>query len=517
MKIREVLRMLAEGRSQREIASSVGCARSTLQECLKRAKAAGLTWPLPDTVDEAALLARLYPTKIPEVLTPERPKPDFASVLRELSRKHVTRKQLWREYRSQHPDGLKYTAFCVQYRAWRRSMGAGATLKIDHAPGDKLSVDYSGDPAYFVDRHTGERIAAQLFVAAWNFSHKIFACATRTQTTQDWLTAHADALEYFGCCPKAIVPDNTKTAVIKACRYDPDLNRAYVDFAEHYRCAIVPARPLKPRDKGGVEGAVLIAQRRVLAALRDQVFFSLADLNAAIRTIIEQINAEPFQKREGCRNTLFEQYERPAALPLPAHRYEYGRWYKVVVHPDYHVQLDKGFYSVPHSLIGQKVRARAKARVVEIFHAGKAVASHVRVERPWQRRTVPAHRPPEHQAYLALGFDKLMERAQKIGLSTAGVLEKQLLSKRHLDEVIRGALGILRLAEDFSDRALEQACELALQLGTHSYSAVRDLLKAQGAKGARRPARSLKPATADLLHENLRGAEYFTISNKTKH
>jgi len=515
MKIREVLRLQSEGRTQREIAASVGSARSTVQECLKRVRAAGLAWPLPEELDEAALQARLYPARTPPPEKAERAKPDFEAVMRELARKHVTRRQLWREYRTHHPEGLKYTAFCVQLRTWRKTLGAQATLTLEHRPGDKLGVDFSGDPAYYVDRATGERIAAPLFVAAWNFSHKIFACATASQSAPDWLTAHADAFEFYGCCPAAVVPDNTKTAVIRACRYDPDLNRAYTDLAEHYSVAVLPARVRRPRDKGGVETGVLMAQRRVLAALRDQVFFSLAELNAAIRTIVEEINAEPFQKREGNRNELFETLERPAAQALPPRRYEYGKWSAVLVHPDYHVQVDKGFYSVPYRLIGQQVQARAQARIVELFQHGKLIAAHPRVERPWQRRTIEAHRPPEHQAYLTLGFDQLMERAQRIGIHTAAVLAKQALSKKHLDEVLRGALGIVRLAEDFSPRALEQACGAALQLGTFSYRAVRDLLVAQGRKSPRRGARVNTPATADLFHENLRGAEYF--ANKTKH
>jgi hypothetical protein len=259
----------------------------------------------------------------------------------------------------------------------------------------------------------------------------------------------------------------------------------------------------------------LIAQRRILAALRDAVFFTLAELNAAIRKILEEINAEPFQKREGSRNALFEREERPVARALPARRYEYGKWSTVLVHPDYHVQVDKGFYSTPYALIGQPVQARLGARIVEIFQHGKVIAVHPRTDRLWQRRTLPAHRPPEHQAYLALGFDQLLDRAQRIGIHTAGILAKQALSKKHLDETLRGALGIVRLAEDFSPRALEHACGVALQLGTFSYRAVRNLLVAGARKSPRGGARTPAPATADLFHENVRGAGYF--SSKTKH
>lgn len=510
VKIREVLRLQAEGHTQRKIAVSVNCSRSTVQECLQRARTVGIGWPLPEDLDEVALQAKLYPSKAKAVLMPE---PDFDRVLRELARPHVTRRQLWKEYRAQNPNGLKYTAFCVHFRRWRKSLGAEATLTLEHVPGDKLLVDYSGDPAHFVDRETGEIIDAQLFVAVWAFSSKMYSEATKSQDTKDWLEAHVNALEAFGCAPAAVVPDNCKTAVIKVCRYDPLKNREYCDFAERYCLAILPARAKKPRDKAGVEGGVLIAQRRILGALRDQVFFSLAELNVAIKSIVADINAEPFQKREGSRNSLFEQYERPAAQALPKRRYQYAEWHDGVrVYPDYHVQVLKGYYSVPYILIGQKMDVRVGPRMVEIFQRGKQIAAHIRVERPWQRRTIAAHRPAEHQAYLALGIDKLMEQAARIGPNTVAVLNKHMLAKRHLDETIRGSRGILRLALDFSYAALEAACGAALQLEIYNYHAVRDLLR-QGVHSV--PARHLSPSTtAGLQHENVRGAAFYA-SKKT--
>jgi transposase len=507
VKIREVLRLQAEGLKQRQIAASVNCSRSTVQECLQRARNAGVGWPLPEDLDELALQTRLYPSKAKAVQA-MRPELDFDRVLRELGRKHVTRRQLWKEYLAHHPNGLKYTAFCVNFRRWRKTLGAEATMTLEHVPGDKLLVDYSGDPAQFVDRHTGEIIPAPLFLSVWAFSSKIYSEATKTQNKKDWLEAHVNALEDFGCAPAAFVPDNCKTAVIKACQYDPQKNREYMDLAERYGAAILPTRIKKPRDKAGVEGGVLIAQRRVLGALRDQVFFSLADLNVAIKSIVAEINAEPFQKREGTRNSLFEQYDRPAARALPKRRYQYAEWHDdLLVHPDYHVQCDKGYYSVPYIRIGQSMDVRMGPRLVEIFQHGLPIATHIRVERPWRRRTLPAHRPPQHQAYLALGIDKLMARAAAIGPNTVAVLTKQALSKRHLDETINGTLGILRLAQDFSYQALEKACEAALRLEIYSYHAVRDLLR-QGVHTV--PARHLNPPpTAGLKHDNVRGAAYY--------
>jgi transposase len=511
--IREVLRLKAEGFTDRAVAQSVGCARSTVQECLRRARVAGLAWPLPEALDEAALLGRLYPQAAPKAHIEAVPEPDFAEVARELTRKHVTRRQLWREYRAGYPKGLGYTAFCVHYRRWRATIGAQVTLALDHEPGEQLFVDYSGDPGYITDAGTGERRPVQLFVAAWGFSHYLYAEATPTQNTDDWLRAHVNALQRFGCVPGAIVPDNTSTAVRRALRYDPEFNPEYREFAEHYSVAVLPARVRKPRDKAKVESAVLIAQRRILAALRDAVFFSLAELNAAIARIVAQINAEPFQKREGTREDLFERYDRPAARALPERAYEYGQWRKALVHRDHHIEVARGYYSVHYSLIGERVEARLSAHTVEIFRYGKLIAAHTRVERPYQRRTIEAHRPPEHRAYLALGFDQLLEQATRIGPRTASLLTKQALNKKHLGETIRNAQGILRLAQDFSPAALEQAAEAALQLGVFNYRALRDLLR-QGSTTAPTQAGATSAANAvnsslPTDHENVRGAKYF--------
>lgn len=521
-KIREILRLRAEGFTDEEVARSVGCARSTVQECLRRARAAGIGWPPPVELDEAALSARLYPRRVAPVRPPRAiAEPDFAYIARELTRKHVTRRQLWREYHAAYPQGLKYTAFCVHFQRWRATAGADVTLAQEHVPGEHLFVDYGGDPAYVTDRQTGEKRPVWLFVAAWGFSHLLYVEATATQKSADWLTAHVNALETFGCAPQALVPDNTQTAVRRALRYEPELHPEYRDLAEHYSIAVLPARVRRPRDKAKVETAVLIAQRRVLAALRDAVFFSLADLNAAIRAIVDEINAEPFQKREGTRRELFERHERAAAQALPPRRYEYAKWHSSLVHRDHHIEVARGYYSVHYSLIGQRVDVRMGAHMVEIFQHGALIAVHARVERPYQRRTIAAHRPPEHRAYLALGFEQLLDQAQKIGPHTAAVLARQALNKRHLGETLRGAQGILRLAQDFTPQALEQAAGQAVALGVFNYRAVRDLLQqasaaspaAPRASGGGAPQAASTTATAEAastpVHVNVRGAKYF--------
>jgi transposase len=507
-KIREILRLRAEGYSEREIAGSVASARSSVQICLWRAEQAGIGWPVPPEMDDAALDALLYPRRPPGIEV--HPAPDFAWIERELKRKHVTRRQLWREYLAQHPEGLKYTSFCVKYRSWRQARNV--TLSLTHIPGDRLFVDYAGDPACFTDPMTGAVQKAWLFVAVWPYSARLYAEATRTQSSPDWLGAHVRALEAFNGAPRALVPDNCSTAVKKALRYDPQFNRSYAEFAEHYSLAVLPARVRKPRDKAAVENAVLIAERRVLGALRDRQFFSLAELNTAINQIVVEINNEPFQKREGSRHSVFESEERPMTRTLPARRYEFAEWkIGAKVHPDHHIEVSRAYYSVHYKLIGQRVDARLSAHMVEIFLRGQNIATHVRATRRYQRQTIEAHRPPAHQAYLALGIEALLGRAERVGAATREILERQLRHKRHPGEVIREALGILRLGQDFSPERLEHTASLALEHGLYSYRAVNELIQ----RPVQSPHDSVRSPQLGM-HPNVRGADYFQQPRKEK-
>jgi transposase len=323
-KIREVLRLKLEARlSERQIASAVSVVRSTVQECLRRSGEAGLSWPLPAELDDVALEALLYPV---ERVAPSFPRPDFAHIQSELKRKGVTRMLLWQEYRTAHPNGCEYSAFCDHYRAWASTQDA--VLRHTHTPGDKLFVDYAGMTAQIVDQQTGEIQEAQIFVAVLGHSSYTYAEATWTQAAPDWIGAHVRAFGFFGGTPAAVVPDNLKPGVRKPDRYDPDINPAYQEFARHYGLAILPARVRKPRDKAAVEGGVLLVERWILARLRDATFFSLAALNQVLRTLIAELNAKPFQKREGSRASVFATTERPALRPLPGSAYEYATWKK---------------------------------------------------------------------------------------------------------------------------------------------------------------------------------------------
>jgi transposase len=497
-KLREIARLRFEaGRTLQEIASAVGVARSTVQLTLQRLTSVGLSWPWPAEEDEAAWEARLFAPTAES--TPAAPLPDFAAMRVELGRKGVTRRLLWREYRDRHPQGLAYSQFCEQYRRWRGTQDL--VLRQEVAPGDKLFVDYAGLTMPIVDPATGEVRPAQIFVAALGHSGYTFAEATSTQALADWLGSHRRALEHVGGVPAAVVPDNLKAAVTRAHRYDPDLNPSYQDLAAHYGFAVLPARVATPRDKAIVESAVLVIERQVLAPLRDRVFFSLAELNDAMRPLLAALNAQPFQKREDSRRIVFDTIERAALRPLPAQPYEHAAWKKAKVHLDYHVEFERRYYSVPHALVGKTVDLRITERAVEVLHRGQRVAAHLRGTRKGQFTTDEAHRPAGHRAVIDLSHERLLRRAETIGEATAAVIRAQVERRKHRDETLRASQGILRLAQDFSPEALERACTRALLHKTPSYRALVTLLKTPAPPHA-------APAPA-VTHDNLRGPGYY--------
>lgn len=497
-KIREVLRLKAAGVSERRIAAAVGVVRSTVQECLRRAREAGVSWPLAEELDDRGLEERLYPrSPLPPAAT--RPAPDFAHIHAELSRPGVTRLLLWQEYKAAHPDGWQYTVFCERYRRWLATQEL--VLRQNHPPGEKLFVDYAGQTVPVVDRYTGELQPAQIFVAVLGCSNYTYAEATFSQKLPDWLGAHVRALDYLGGAPAAIVVDNLRSAVKRAHRYEPTLNPSYQDFAEHYGVAILPARVRKPRDKAKVEAGVLVVERWILARLRNRTFFSLGELNAAITELLEQLNTRPFKKLEGCRRSRFLELDQPALRPLPPQRYEFGEWRRAKVHPDYHVEVKRAYYSVPYRLIGQRVDVRLTAAAVEIFHHGKLVAAHPKLAIRGRRSTRDGDRPPRHVAVIEQSLSRVFERAAAVGPATVEVLRRQAGRRMHPEETLRSAQGILRLGQDFTPEQLEHACKRALVLHSYSYRAIRALIET--------PASPAPAPALGLAHDNVRGPEYF--------
>lgn len=500
-KIRELLRLHAAGHSQRTIARSVGIGQSTVGDCLQRARLAGITWP--SGLDDAALDRALYPPPPPRGSI-ERPVPDWAEVHCELRRKGVTLFLLWEEYKAAHPEGYQYSWFCHTYRAWAGKVDV--VMRQQHRAGEKLFVDYAGQSMDVIDRVTGEVREVQLFVAVLGASNYTFAEATWTQSLSDWIGSHERAFRYLGGVSEIVVPDNLKAGVDRAHRYEPDINRTYADMAEHYGVAVIPARVAKPRDKAKAEVGVQVVERWILARLRNQTFFSLAELNRAIAGLLEHLNARPFKKLPGSRRELFEQLDRPALRPLAATRYEFALWKKARVHIDYHIAVERHYYSVPYQLVKCEVEIRLTANIVEVLYRGQRVASHRRSYKSGGFTTLPEHMPRAHRAYAAWTPQRLVRWAEKTGPATAALIHAILAARAHPQQGFRSCLGIMRLGKTYGDDRLEAACRRALVLGAHGYKHIESILK----KGLdRQPLPATQQPALPIDHDNVRGPDYY--------
>jgi transposase len=502
-KIREVLRLRSEaGLSQRAIAGSCRLGRSTVRDYLLRAQAAGLSWPLPDGLDDEELERRLFP--LPRASAERRPTPDWSTVHRELRRKGVTLALLWQDYRADHPDGYQYSQFCDLYRRWARA--ADPVLRQRYLAGERLFVDYAGQTVPVTDRRTGEVREAQIFVAVSGASNYTYAEATWTQGLPDWISSHRRCFEFMGGVHALVIPDNVKSGVTSPCFYDPDLNRTYQDLAEHYGTAVLPARIRRPRDKAKVETGVQGVERWILARLRNRRFFSLAELNQAIWELLAEYNRRPFQKLPGCRASLFEELERPALRPLPERPYEYGEWSKARVNIDYHIAVARHYYSVPYQLVHQQVDVRLTQTTVEILHRGRRVFSHVRSFVVGGYTTIPEHMPPHHRARVEWNPDRLIRWAQQTGPATAAVVEQIMSSRRHPEQGYRACLGILRLGKGCGSERLEAACRRALAINAVGYRSIDSILK-HGLDA--QPLLETPPPISPITHAHIRGADYY--------
>ena len=501
-KIREVLRLNSLGLSGRQIAASLRIGRATVGDYLGRAKAAKLSWPLPEALDDGELQKRLF--VFHEDQRRGRPLPDWSYIHTELRRKHVTLMLLWQEYKAEHPDGYQYSQFCDLYRRWAGKLSVW--MRQEHRGGEKLFVDYSGDGIPWTDLKTGQRHQAQLFVAVLGASSLTYAEVTHTQKLRDWISAQVHALEYFEGVPAAIVPDQTRTAVKEICRYDPATNPSYAEFARHYGTCIFPARPRKPRDKAKVEAGVLVAQRWIIAALRDRLFHSLDEINEAVWECLEKINEREMRKLGRSRRELYLQLDKPNLRPLPPTRFEFADWkVKARVNLDYHVVFERNYYSVPYQYAHQHVDIRATSTIIEVFLSQKRVSSHVRLWGKHLYSTKKEHMPRAHQQHAQWKPSRLIRWAQTVGPSTAKLVEVIMQERPHPEQGYRACLGILRLGKQHSYERLEKAAARALACRSHSYRSVDSILK----KRLEDQPLPQFPTEALPHHENVRGSSYY--------
>lgn len=501
-KLREVLRLHALGHSKRAIGRSLKISHNTAALYLRRAAEAGVSWPGCEELDDASLEALLIPA--PPEPGARRPLPDWATIHRELRRKAVTLQLLWLEYKAVHADGLQYTQFVTRYRAWENTLDP--VLRQEHRAGEKVFVDYAGHTLSVVDPSTGELREAQLFVAALGASNLTFAEVTWTQGLSDWIGSHVRMYAYFGGVPELTVPDNLKAGVRHACYYDPDVNPTYLDLARHYGTTILPTRVSAPRDKAKVETAVQICERWILAPLRNHTLVGLAEANREVTRLLEELNDRPFQKLPGTRRIRFEELDRPELAPLPAAPYAYAEWKKARVNIDYHVEVDRHYYSVPHRLLRKQVDVRLTASTVEILYGGKRVAAHVRSARVGGFTTEPGHRPKSHQKHVEWSPDRLVRWGQSIGSSTGALVQRILEHKPHPEQGYRACLGLLRLGKRYTDERLEAASFRALRSGATSYRSVKSILE-NGLDQVPLEEQVHLDLPAD--HVNVRGAAYY--------
>ena len=504
-KLKEVLRLDSLGLSQHQIAHSCSISQSTVHEYVSAAQAAGVKWPMPENWDDRQIEQTLYPQRPAPAVWRKHPEPVWPQIQQELqTHKNLTLQLVWQEGRESNPEGYGYSRFCDLYRRWLKKLDV--VLRQEHRGGEKMFVDYAGATIPIYDPQSGAVQPAAVFVAVLGASSYTFAEATAGQDLRNWIGSHIRAFEFFGGVAEIVVPDNLKSAVTHPSYYEPDLNPTYRDLGEHYSVAIIPARPYRPRDKAKAEVGVQVVQRWIVAALRQRKFFSLDEANQAIAGLLTQINQRPFRKREGSRASLFAQLDRPALKPLPATRYEFGKWKTARVNLDYHIEVERHYYSVPYALVHQEVDMHLTADTIEVLHRGVRVASHVRSYEPGKATTLTGHMPKAHQKYAGRTPSRLIEDAQRIGPGTGQLVEAILAAKRHPEMGYRSCLGILRLAKTYPAERMEAAARRALLARAYNFQSMDSILKNQL---DRLPLPGDPPVQPAVEHDNIRGADYF--------
>lgn len=514
----EILRLAAEGQSQRQIAVSVKSSRNTVSEVIIAAQRHGITWPFEEAVSNEQLGAILFPNRHTE--TSEYLEPDFPYIHAELSKPKVTLTLLWDEYRRKAESlGKKpymTTQFGVKYRKWARV--TKATMRIHHKPGDALQVDWAGQTLPLFDSITGEITPAYMFVAVLPCSGYTYAEVTADMKLENWLECHIHAYEYFSGVTRLLIPDNLKTGVTKNTRYETVLNRSYQELAEYYGTAIVPARVEHPKDKSHAEGTVKFASTWILAALRNEHFFTLREAKEAVRIKLEELNLRPFTAKDGCRKSAYVEEEQAFMRPLLSRRYEVATWHpNIKVGADYLVSDGRNKYSVPFDLIGEKVDIRLTSQTVEVFFRGNRVASHIRLAASQRDPIVnPDHMTPEHRKYLNYNKEDFTRWAISVGTNTAKVVAYFLTAGKEVEQGYKACASLTKLEERYGQKKLETACCEALRYSSSpSVRLISAVIKGISSQSESKPdeGKTLVPNYSNA-HGITRGAAYYSRSGK---
>ena len=504
-KIRELLRLHEEcGLSNRQIARALNISRPVVGEYLVNLKLSGITYQSITTMSDDEVMRTLETRKKESCegyrILSER----FPYLVKELKKPGVTLDLLWQEYRKQYPQGYSYPQFCYHFRIWHSL--SSVSMHLEHKAGEKMFIDYTGKKLKIYERGTGKEKDVEVFVGILPASGLTYVEATGTQKKEDWLKANEHALFYFEGVPGQIVPDCLKSAVTKVNKYEPDINPCYADFARHYGAAIVPARPYSARDKAMVENAVKITYRRVFAPLRDRLFYSVDELNEAIRSLLEEHNNTPFQRIKMSRRELFDETEKTTLKPLPLRRYELKEFRRFKVPSNYHIEIreDNHYYSVPWQYKGRNVTVIYTASTVEIYHKSIRIALHKREEKRGYT-TLKEHMPSQHRFYAEWSPEEMITRAKEIGDETRALVEKIFESKGCLHLSYRTCLGIIDLSRRYGARRVNRASERALEFHSYSYKAVKNILE----KGLDKLAEETLVLESFPPHSNIRGGDYF--------
>lgn len=502
-KIREILRLaLMCHLSNRRIAESCSVTHPTVEKYRNIAESSGLTYEEIQGMDDTEVMKKFKLGR--EKINTEKPLPDWNWIHQESRKKSVTLQLLWEEYKEGNPAGYQLSQFYERYKRWCKKLDV--SMRQVHKAGEKMFVDFAGDTVKIHDRFTGKTRDAQIFIAALGASNYTYAEAVWSQDLFNWVEAHVRAFEYFGGVTELVIPDNLKSGVTIPCLYEPELNATYREMSIHYGTAVIPARIRKPKDKSQGEIGVYVVERWILAALRNRIFFSLEELNLAIKELLEKLNSRKFKKMDGSRLSWFESIEKSALKPLPRERYEFALWKKAAVNIDYHVEIEKHYYSVPYQLVREKVDVRYTTKTIEVFYRNKRVASHVRSYMQYQSTSLKEHMPEAHQKYLEWPPSRIIDWAATVGESCAAATQKIISSKDHPAQGYRSCLGILRMGKTYSDERLEAACKRALAINGCSYKSIKSILK-NGLD--RQPVPQETRGAAQITHGNIRGGAYY--------
>lgn len=498
-KIKEVLRLHFEaGISQTKISDIANISRFTVQQYIMRFTAAGLSWPLDLSDDD--LERRLFPRNKGKN---NRREPDYCWLLQEIRRPNATLSVLWEEYKQQHPDGYQYSYFCDLFNAYREKLNY--SMRQVHKAGEKTFIDFSDSPIKIINPANGTETDTKIFVSVWGASNYMFAKSCLDEKLSTWIRLNVNALEHFGCCPMAMVPDNLRSAVSKASRYEPDINPTYAEFARHYGTVIFPARPYRPKDKSRAENGIKLAKRWILFRLRNERFYSLNELNEAISILLKEFNKRKMKKFQKSRQELFELLDKPHALKLPEAHYEFAEWKRARVQFNYHVSYEGHDYSVSYTLIHKEVDIKATPVLIEVYYNGKRICSHARSSKPCGYTTVPEHMPRNHQKYLEWTPDRILHYAAKYGQSVKALVQRVMDSRKFPEQAYKSCLGIIRLENKYTAARLDLACNRALLFRAYSYNSVAAILE----KGLDKQTPLSQTNNAVMNHENIRGSNYY--------